>query len=147
MILNQCTMVAEELLMNAIYDAPTDSKGTPIYNHLSRTIPIELKPEEQGTFRYACDGALLAISVEDPFGALDRQTILSYLESCYTNQAGSLNQEKGGAGRGLFQIMEKSNLVVMNVKPKIRTEVIAIFNINPDKHKMKKTTSFHYFYG
>ncbi|MBF0238946.1 MAG: AAA family ATPase [SAR324 cluster bacterium] len=146
--LTHCTMIAEELLMNAIYDAPHDSAGKPIYNHLPRTIPVALKPEEQGTFRYACDGILVAISCEDPFGALSRQIVLDYLDSCYRGEAGSINLEKGkgGAGRGLFQIMEKSDLVVMNVKSGIKTEVIAFVNISPDKPKTEKITSFHYFF-
>jgi len=54
---------------------------------------------------------------------------------------------KGGAGQGLFEVIETSDLVVINVKPKVRTEVIAIFNIDPNKPKTPQTTSFHYFYG
>ena len=140
-------MAAEELLMNAIYDAPTDANGNAIYNHMSRTEAIYLKPEQQGMFRYACDGMLVGISVEDPFGAFNRQTVLDYLESCYAGKAGTMQEGKGGAGRGLFQIMETSDLVVWNVKPKIKTEVIALFNIDPNAPKSNKTTSFHYFSG
>ncbi|MBF0352853.1 MAG: GAF domain-containing protein [SAR324 cluster bacterium] len=146
-ILKKCSMVVEELLMNAIYDAPVDAEGKSLYNHLPRTEKLELKPEEQATFRYACDGLLLAVSVEDPFGAFHRETILKYLASCYEGREGTLQQNKGGAGRGLFQIIETSDLVVFNVKPKVRTEVVVIFNIDPNKPKSAKTTSFHYFYG
>lgn len=148
-ILQKCVGVVEELLMNAIYDAPTNAQGQPLYNHLPRTEEVALKPEEQGIFRYACDGMLLGVSVEDPFGAFDRQTILDYLKSCYGGYAGTLQKEKnkGGAGRGLFQIMETSDLVVWNIKPKIKTEVIALFNLDPNVHKSEKTTSFHYFSG
>lgn len=147
MQLQKCSMVAEELLMNAIYDAPTDVNGEHIYNHLPRTTSVHLKPEEQSIFRYACDGMLLAVAVEDPFGAFGRQTILDYLESCYGGRAGEMQDKKrkGGAGRGLYQIMETSDLLVINVKPKVRTEVIAVFNIDPNKPKSSQTTSFHYF--
>ncbi len=144
---SKASMIAEELLMNAVYDAPIDANGKALYNHLPRTVPVELTAAEYATFRYACDGLLLALSVEDPFGAFDRQTILEYLRSCYAGRAGSLNEKKGGAGRGLFQIIETADLVVFNVKPRIRTEVVAIFNIDPSKSKSEKTTSFHYFYG
>ena len=144
-ILTKCAMVTEELLMNAIYDAPVDANGKSLYNHLPRTVPVALGTEEQGRLRYACDGVLLAISIEDPFGAFDRKIILNYLESCYDGRAGSLNEHKGGAGRGLFQIMTTCDLVVFNVKPHVRTEVIAIFNIDPNKPKSEKKTSFHYF--
>ncbi|MGK5095229.1 HAMP domain-containing protein [Deltaproteobacteria bacterium TL4] len=145
-LISRCAMVAEELLMNAIYDAPMDADGNSLYNHLPRTVPVYLKKTEQGRMCYACDGLFLAISVIDPFGALDRDTILNYLESCYEGRHGSLNKNKGGAGRGLFQIMETVDLMVINVKPKIKTEVIAILNINPNKSKAIKTTSLHYFF-
>lgn len=144
-IIVKSSMIMEELLMNAIYDAPTNADGSAKYNHLPRTVDVELEKKEQGMARYACDGVLLAIAVEDPFGALDRKTILEYLDSCYSGKAGTLNEKKGGAGRGLFQIMETSDLVVINVVADVKTEVISIFNIDPEKSKTKAATSFHYF--
>ncbi|MBF0350595.1 MAG: response regulator [SAR324 cluster bacterium] len=145
-ITDKCVLIAEELLMNSVYDAPVNADGSMRYNHLPRTQQIQLKPAEYARFRFACDGILIGISVEDPFGALTRQTILDYLESCYAGKAGSLNTEKGGAGRGLFQIMVSSDLMVINVKPQVRTEVIAILNVDP-KISNDSHTSFHYFFG
>ncbi len=144
-LITKVSTVVEELLMNAIYDAPTDANGKALYNHLPRTQVIHLPSAEQGVLSYACDGVLLGVSVEDPFGRLDRETIMRYLKSCYTGKAGSLNKEKGGAGRGLFQIIETSDLVVINVKPNIKTEVITLFNVDPRFAQDSKTTSFHYF--
>ncbi len=145
-MLTRCKMVAEELLMNAIYDAPVDVHGKQLYNHLPRTTPVQLDGEQSGTFRYACDGLLLAIAVEDPFGALDRETILTYIMECYSGGQTRMKQE-GGAGLGLFQIMEMSDLLVINVKPRLKTEVIALFNIDPNKPKTNSNKSLHYFYG
>ncbi|MBF0237359.1 MAG: PAS domain-containing protein [SAR324 cluster bacterium] len=142
--LNRCIMVAEELLMNAIYDAPVDSSGKFLYNHLSRTDAVELKHGEQGIFRFAFDGILLAVSAQDPFGSFDRQTILDYLARCYAGVKDTSRKGKGGAGKGLFQILESSDLLVINVKPGIKTEVIALFNVNSDL--THKVPSFHYFY-
>lgn len=42
--------------------------------------------------------------------SLKRDTILNSLESCYLGQAGTLDTNKGGAGRGLFRIID-------NIKP------------------------------
>ena len=138
--------VAEELLMNAVYDAPTDKDGKSIYNHLERNVPVQLKPEEYATFRYACDGALLAISVVDVFGALTRSTILDYLERCFGEFVLLENMPgKGGGGNGLFQIIQSSSLTVFNVKPGRKTEVIALLNINIQTQKISLHPSFHYF--
>lgn len=143
----KCGLVAEEQLMNAIYDAPTNAQGEALYNHLPRTEPVELKREEQAIFRFACDGMFLGVSVEDPFGRFERKTLLAYLESCYTGQAGSLNNRKGGAGRGLYLMFETADLFVVNVKPKVKTEVIAIINIDPSNASSKKVHSLQFFYG
>ncbi len=148
-VISRITAVAEELLMNAIYDAPVGSDGKSLYNHLPRTVKIELKESEYGLFRYACDGLLVAISVADPFGALTRETIVNYLRNCYGHEPGSLNSlngPKGGAGLGLFQLIATSDLVIFNVNPKRKTEVIALFSIDPRANKVKKTPSFHFFY-
>jgi CRP-like cAMP-binding protein len=148
-VISRVTAVAEELLMNAIYDAPVDKDGKSIYNHLSRTVKIELKSEEQGLFRHACDGLLIAISVTDPFGGLTRETIVTYLRNCYGASPGTLNfagGSKGGAGLGLFQLIATSDLVVFNVNTGRKTEVIALFSTDPKVARVKKKPSFHFFY-
>ncbi len=143
-ILDNVAIVAEELLMNAIYDAPTDISGRPLYNKLPRTTPVELKAGEQGRFRMATDGTLLGISVEDPFGALTGKVILNYLDSCYGGRAGEMQEGKGGAGRGIHQIVENSDFVVFNVQPRRRTEAMAFFDVVPGS-KEQKLPLLHYF--
>jgi len=139
-------VVLEEMLMNAIYDAPADPQGNALYNHLPRTTELALKAEEQGVVRYATDGMLIAVSVQDPFGSLKGNTILRYLEHNYGDAASENadHQNKGGAGRGLHQIVENSDLVVFNVDPGKKTEVIALFNVEV-KESTHQNPSFHLF--
>ncbi len=144
-ILDRCYLVAEEMLMNAIYDAPTDSKGQSIFNHLSRQTDVVLESHLQSQLKYACDGTMLAVSVTDPFGALTRKTLVEYLESCYQGRAGTLHAGKGGAGRGLHQIIENSDLTIFNVKKGVKTEVICFFHI--EAHIREANPSFHYFFS
>lgn len=139
-------IVAEELLMNAIYDAPRDAKGNPLYNHKDRKEVIELSENHRSMFRFATDGVLMAISIEDPFGGLDAETLFRYLEKCYGGR-GSLNDgraDKGGGGRGLHQIIENSDLVVFNIDPGKRTEVIALFNTD-QKSAAHRNPNLHFF--
>ncbi|MCB0351115.1 MAG: hypothetical protein KDD38_08015, partial [Bdellovibrionales bacterium] len=143
-VLDSVAQVLEELLMNAIYDAPTDVQGLPVYNKLPRTTPVNLKPAEQGLLRFATDGTLLAVSVQDPFGSLTASIILKYLDSCYGGREGTMQSDKGGAGRGLHQIIESSTFVVFNVQPKKQTEVIAFFDVVPGK-KEASEPMLHYF--
>lgn len=144
-VLEKMYQVTEELLMNAIYDAPTDKQGKAMFNHLSRKTEVALESHLQSIIKYGCDGIYLAVSVTDPFGSLTKEIIINYLDSCYNNQAGSLNTGKGGAGRGLHQIVENSDLTIFNVKSGQRTEVISIFFT--ETNKKEPNPSFHYFFN
>jgi CRP-like cAMP-binding protein len=148
-VIESAEFVGEELLMNAIYDAPRDDSGNPKYNHLPRSEEVKLEESERGFFRYACDGVLAALSVEDPFGALDREVILSYLNrgSQPDLDLGTHEAQKGGAGLGLFQVIETADLIVYNVKKGLRTEVIALFNVDLSQSKKDGAPSFHFFYS
>jgi hypothetical protein len=139
--------VAEEMLMNSIYDAPTDSSGKSLFNHLPRSVEVQLSESQSCKLRYSTDGNLLAVSVSDPFGGLTKETIINYLDSCYQGKAGIFNADKGGAGRGLHQIIESSDLSIFNVRRKIRTEVISIFNLDTSVKKDVQKPSFHYFFS
>ena len=89
---------------------------------------------------------LIAVSVQDPFGSLKGSVILRYLEANYGGMAQDINstENKGGAGRGLHQIVENSDLVVFNVDPRKKTEVIALFNVEA-KETAINNPSFHLF--
>ncbi len=146
-LLDRCQVSAEELLMNAIYDAPVDASGQHIYNHLPRTTAVNLSPSQFGTFCYATDGIYLGISVEDPFGALTPKVLIKYLRSCYSGAAGSLNDNKGGAGRGLHQIIESADLTVFNVQSRSRTEAICLWNLENSSQKRITQPTLHFFFS
>lgn len=143
-VTDRAASVAEELLMNAIYDAPVDN-GVHHYTHLPRTTAVALNPAEQGQFRFAADGMHAAISVSDPFGSFQMETLLRYLERNANSTGDSVQDEgKGGAGRGLTQVLSTSDLVVFNIRKSKRTEVIAFFNLDPSL-KDESPRSFHFF--
>lgn len=142
-ILSRVFIVAEEMMMNAIYDAPTNIQGKPIFNHLTRKNEIILDTHQVSKLTYGCDGSFLAVSVCDPFGSLPKKTILNYLKSCYEGTAGSIDSEKGGAGRGLHQILENADQTIFNVREGMKTEVIALFRLESG---VEVKPRFHYFY-
>ena len=135
--------VSEELLMNSIYDAPTDSQGRALYNHLSRKEEVLLPMSEQSSFECFVDSAIAGVAVTDPFGALPSDLILQYLKTCYEGTPGVLNHEKGGAGRGLHQIIENSDVTIFNVQPGQKTQVICLFSL--EKPGALPPPTFHYF--
>ncbi len=144
-ILERIDLATEEMLMNAIYDAPVDANGKALFNHMGRTQEVILEAHQQTEITYACDGVVAAVSVVDPFGTLTKGILFDYLESCYKGVLDpSFHQGKGGAGKGLHQIVESADLTVFNVKKNKKTEVIVIFFIEFKRKEI--SPALHYFF-
>lgn len=139
--------ITEELLMNAIYDAPV-AGGRHHYGELPRTTSVELRPNEYSTLFFGCDGSVFGISVADPFGALTRQKLFQYLKKVLrrTDSSNLIDTKKGGAGLGLFKILYSSHSLICNVTPGQRTEVMALIDIQHQVRDFSKMArSVHYF--
>lgn len=139
--------ITEELLMNAIYDAPI-AGGKLHYGELPRTAAIELEPAEYSRLTFGCDSSLFGISVTDPFGALTREKLFQYLKKVVrrTDSANLIDTKKGGAGLGLFKILYSSHSLICNVQPQRQTEVMALIDVqNQVRDFSKMARSVHFF--
>lgn len=139
--------ITEELLMNAIYDAPV-AGGRHHYGDLPRTTSVELRPSEYSQLRFGCDGSVFGISVTDPFGALTRQKLFQYLKKVLrrTDSTNLIDTKKGGAGLGLFKILYSSHSLICNVSAHKQTEVMALIDIQHQVRDFSKMPrSVHYF--
>lgn len=139
--------ITEELLMNAIFDAPA-AAGVARFKDIDQITPVVLEPAEYGELSYACDGQILAISSSDPFGALRKNTLLTYLKKVLRREDGEglIDDKKGGAGLGLFKILYSSHGIVCNVSPGQRTEIMALIDINdPLRDFSSLARSIQYF--
>ncbi|MCA9667504.1 MAG: hypothetical protein KC503_18015 [Myxococcales bacterium] len=123
------SLVADELLMNAIFNAPRDEAGKGKYVDIDRAQPLALDDHEHVTFRYACDGRYVALSVSDNFGSLDRDVIMRYLERCFLGSQGVIEEKRAGAGLGLFMVFNSITQLSFNIDQGKRTEVIALFYV------------------
>lgn len=123
--------ITEELLMNTVYDAPA-AAGIARFAHIDQTQAIVLEPREYGELTFACDGQILAISTSDPFGALKRSTLFTYVKKVLKREetVGLIDEKKGGAGLGLFKILYSSHGLICNVQAGQRTEIMALIDVN-----------------
>ena len=138
--------VVEELITNALYNAPVDAAGQPRFTHLPRNQPIELEDDEEVMVSVCCDGQTFGISVADSFGALTTERSLTYLvRSC--RQEATIKSNKGGAGLGLFMTFDSLNHMALNICPNTRTEVIGLIDIRGNYrdfvHRGKSFNVFH----
>lgn len=121
--------VADEMIMNAVYDAPVDGRGEPKYARRSRQERVDLEPHERPTLRFGSDGRTFGISVTDPFGGLTPETLKSYVAKGLRRGADQIDRKEGGAGLGLYLLFDSLHTMCLNRTPARRTEVVGLLDI------------------
>lgn len=141
-------LILNELLMNAIFDAPIDEKGEQLYYNRSRSDVFALQPYERPVMQYGIGDSRLAISISDPFGRFKADTFYSCVNRCFAEK--SIEKDEGdskGAGMGLFMAFRSLNQMVINVAYHKKTEVIAMIDHHASAGELKRRRhSFHYFH-
>ena len=127
-VVDSVALVADELITNAVYNAPRGADGAPRYAHVSRREKITLQPTEYVRVEYGADGRTFGLAVIDSFGALMPSTIRAGVHRCLT-ETEQIEQKAGGAGIGLYTALSQANQLVINLEPGARTEVIALWDL------------------
>jgi len=127
--------VCEELLMNALYNAPVDNEGQKVFAEVEPKKRLEMKSPKPVSIRYAASGDLLALAVRDRFGTLRKETVIQYLRKCLDGRD-QIDRKTSGAGLGLYLVTSRSALYVNNIAPGVATEAVVVF----DKRRRKTGT-------
>ncbi|MEZ4401611.1 MAG: PEGA domain-containing protein [Kofleriaceae bacterium] len=126
----------DEMLMNALYDAPVDEHGKPVFADIPTKSRIGLRMEQKVVVQYACDGRSFAMSVRDSFGTLERATILRYLYKCLHSEQ-QIDRKTGGAGLGLYFIASSASQFLVNVLPGVATECVVTHDLEAPKVELE----------
>jgi hypothetical protein len=138
--------IVDELVTNAIFNAPRNPDGSARYRGLHRSESVVLDESEEATLNFACDGDFIAISSSDPFGALDQDTVVAYLHRCFSKGPRQISKESGGAGVGLYHMFSSVSKFVVNLDPGKRTEVVALIDLRLSMKQFRQAgKSFHFF--
>ena len=122
--------VADEMLMNAVYDAPVDwDSGVNRFADLARQERVALDPEDRPTLSFGSDGRTFGISVSDPFGGLDPRVLKRYIAKGLRRGADQIDRKVGGAGLGLYLLFKSLNSMSLHLSPGRRTEVMGLVDI------------------
>jgi CheY-like chemotaxis protein len=138
-VASMAMLVADELLSNAVHNAPIDASGTHYRRELSRADELELDARHQVRLRWGCDARYFAIEVTDPFGSLDRDTILQSLAKNDVRESGS------GAGMGIALAYRSCDHLVFNLAPGSRTEIIALIDVRHPPTERMPASSYNVF--
>lgn len=139
-VASMAMLVADELISNAVHNAPCDAGGHHYRSEVARDTDLELDPAHQVRLRWGCDARYFAIEVTDRFGSLDRGTILSSLAKQDVRESG------GGAGMGVVLSYRSCDHLIFNLAPGKRTEVIALIDVrSPPTDTTRSSASFNVF--
>lgn len=138
--------IVDELVTNAIFNAPVDSNGKAKYRSLRRSEQLHLADDEAATLQFACDGDFIAVSTRDPFGSLDQKTVIDYLNRCLVKGPQQMSDDSGGAGLGLYRVFSSVSKFVINLDPGVQTEVISLIDLRLSMKQFRLAAkSFHCF--
>ena len=124
---NAIGSVCEELLMNALYDAPVDDEGNQVFAEVDPHDRTRSRSPRPVSIRYAATESQFAIAVRDRFGRLAKNTILSYIEKCLHSPV-QIDRKTYGAGLGLYLVANAAASYLVNVAYGIATEVVCTFD-------------------
>ena len=119
--------VCEELLMNALYDAPIDEHGNQVFAEIDPHARVDLQTPRPVSIRYAATDTQFAIAVRDRFGRLAKPTILAYINKCL-HSSQQIDRKTYGAGLGLYLVANAAAGYVVNVAHGMATEVVCTFD-------------------
>jgi hypothetical protein len=138
--------IVDELVTNAIFNAPRTATGEPKYARLSRREHVVLEDRETAQLQFACDGDYIAIAQVDPFGSLTQETVVTYLNRCLVKGPSQFSEATGGAGIGLFRVFQSLSKFIVNIDPGRKTEVISLIDLRLSMKRFRQAAkSFHIF--
>jgi hypothetical protein len=124
---NAIGQVCEELLMNALYDAPVDEEGQQIFAEVDPHDRTAVKSPKPVSIRYAATDSQFAVAIRDRFGRLAKNTILAYISKCIHSPT-QIDRKTYGAGLGLYLVANAAASYICNVAYGIATEVVCTFD-------------------
>ena len=119
--------IAEELITNALYDAPHEAHW--FDSPVPRTTSVELRPEHACEISYGIDGDRAFVRVRDPFGALTQERLLQVLKRCRGKDV-QFDESRGGAGLGIWRVFLAASTLVVAVRPGQLTDILVWIDTN-----------------
>ena len=135
------SVIADELIANALYIAPVDGAGARFRANDARDASRALTGRDAVTIRWATDARYVAIEVRDRWGSIDGAAIGARLVS--GQEAAATSDD----GMGLPLAYACSSQFVIDCAPGQLTEIIALIDVRYKPTELARSASFHSFQG
>ncbi len=117
----------DELLMNAMFDAPVDEVGQTLYSKTDRSTVMKLEGKSGVEMHVGYDGQFVAICVVDNWGSLDKGKLLQHISKLYKNEEYKVKSSTAGAGIGLASVFHAGGSLIFASENRVKTEVTVLY--------------------
>lgn len=119
--------VIDELIMNAVFDAPMNAEGVHYRREVARDSEFTLEGRERVTISMALNPSFVSIGVKDHFGSFSNQNAFEALRRDHSKMDYKPKADTLSGGLGLQQIAASGMGVMISWKQGIATEVVICF--------------------
>lgn len=117
----------DELLMNAVFDAPVDTAGKPVYLNTPRSTVFELQGKSEVEMHVGVEQEYVAIMAADNYGSLDKVKLMTHISKLYNREEYKVKTSVAGAGLGLATVFHSGGSFFFASEAGERTEVTVFF--------------------
>jgi hypothetical protein len=117
----------DELLMNAIYDAPSEATDDDAIKNMPRNQALKLDGKHHVELHLGYDGRYAAVTVVDQFGSINKAKLLAHICKSFINSEYKINPLAPGAGLGLATTFRTGGSLLFVTEPGVRSEVTVFF--------------------
>lgn len=132
-------IIVDELFSNALFNAPIDDNGYPIYKNMARNEKIRYPGNKNSKIFAVHTNKDLFIGCVDPWGSIDRDHIVNVMHRAYSE--GKVNDESlgngKGAGFGMRMMLDRSRSVYILSEHRKRSLVCAHMRLNISLKKIE----------
>lgn len=141
-VVNTVVTSLDEILMNAIYDAPLDEEGKQKFAKVTRDTPIALDEKSAVELHTGFDGEYIGFKVIDNFGSLNGVKLFKHLFATHEVNPYEVDRSVENAGLGLGNAFRMGASLMFVSQRGVRTEVMTFYKLSNSYREFKNQFRF-----
>jgi hypothetical protein len=132
--------IVDELIMNAMYDAPVGTGGVRVFANTPRRYPVQYpNGKTSAKLKIHYDESRLLVGCEDPWGSFDEEKLRGHLAAVTKDDPSESTPAGQGAGLGLKMIIENSTSLYILVRKKELSAVYCGLDLSVSLRRLEQT--------
>ncbi|HSI05647.1 MAG TPA: hypothetical protein VLC93_14270, partial [Myxococcota bacterium] len=135
-IIDELAEIFDELYTNALYHAPIENGVRP---NSDKDRSVDVASRRAVTITFGADPTTVVLSVRDEYGSLSADRVVESIGRCFGSDGPQLSETGGGAGVGMFMMLQKASYVALNIAKGRSTEVIVARDLTQSRRDFTRS--------